>query len=331
MPYSDLLGSIGMSHKITEPMKVKISDIEFEISSQPDEFGDGQLVTFSPVGDHDLVNKHQNYFKYSAQVNQKSGLINFIGLDLDSGHYANGWFKTNSLKSGPLLWFWFMMREFKDYLFLQTEYNKYQFTKGSNIKFLLTNNSILDINSEFDPTESLIYGKVKLSCYPYNLTQDEIELFKSEKFKKWKYTNNTMSFEGGRTIAHPLGIEENIIVAANIYDYLVKQYFPDHKRIKEREDRKETAIQENCSLYIMKDLSNGYYKIGISNNPEYRERTLQSEKPTIELLESKEFASRKLATAIESAIHSAYQQHRLRGEWFDLKSQHLDEILELFK
>ena len=71
-----------------------------------------------------------------------------------------------------------------------------------------------------------------------------------------------------------------------------------------------------CYVYLMKDISNGYYKIGISNTPEYREKTLQSEKPTIELLASKKYPTRKIAEAIESALHTAYSQQRLRGEWF---------------
>ena len=54
--------------------------------------------------------------------------------------------------------------------------------------------------------------------------------------------------------------------------------------------------------------------------PEYCERTFQSKKPTIELVKSKEFAARKIVTAIESAIHNTYQKQRLRGEWFDLRS-----------
>jgi hypothetical protein len=29
-----------------------------------------------------------------------------------------------------------------------------------------------------------------------------------------------------------------------------------------------------CYVYLMKDVSNNYYKIGISKTPEYRERTL---------------------------------------------------------
>lgn len=83
---------------------------------------------------------------------------------------------------------------------------------------------------------------------------------------------------------------------------------------------------EACSVYLMHDVANGYYKIGMSNNPVYRESTLQSEKPTIELLCSKEFPSRALASAIESALHKVYDAKRLRGEWFSLAENDVSEI-----
>ena len=53
----------------------------------------------------------------------------------------------------------------------------------------------------------------------------------------------------------------------------------------------------------MIDHNTGYHKIGISNNPSYREQTLQSEKPTIDMLCCKSFPNRKIAQSIESALH----------------------------
>ncbi|MBR4499545.1 MAG: GIY-YIG nuclease family protein [Paludibacteraceae bacterium] len=83
---------------------------------------------------------------------------------------------------------------------------------------------------------------------------------------------------------------------------------------------------EPCSVYLMHDLANGYYKIGISNNPEYRERTLQSEKPTIELVIAKEFPVRRIAEAFEAALHKTYESKRLRGEWFRLGSNDVEDL-----
>ena len=89
--------------------------------------------------------------------------------------------------------------------------------------------------------------------------------------------------------------------------------------------------KEVCYVYLMKDISNGYYKIGISNRPEYRERTLQSEKPTIELLTAKPFTSRIIAEAIEQALHKAFGEKRLRGEWFELTPSDVNDIIQTLK
>lgn len=73
-----------------------------------------------------------------------------------------------------------------------------------------------------------------------------------------------------------------------------------------------------CYVYLMHDKRNGYHKIGMSNKPNVREKTLQSEVPAIEMVCSKKYPSRKIAKAIESALHNAYAEQRVRGEWFDL-------------
>lgn len=85
-------------------------------------------------------------------------------------------------------------------------------------------------------------------------------------------------------------------------------------------------INSACYVYLMHDTANGFFKIGLSNKPEYRERTLQSEKPTIELVCAKVFPSRVIAEAIETALHKAFGDKRLRGEWFSLTSTDVEQI-----
>ena len=63
-----------------------------------------------------------------------------------------------------------------------------------------------------------------------------------------------------------------------------------------------------CFVYLMYDEANGFYKIGMSNNPVYREGTLQSEKPTIKLIASHKYPTRKFAFAIEAALHNLYSK-----------------------
>ncbi len=91
------------------------------------------------------------------------------------------------------------------------------------------------------------------------------------------------------------------------------------------------ATEEPCFVYLMVDTTNGYHKIGISNHPEYRERTLQSEKPTIEKVCAKQFPSRQIAIAIESALHSTFSLKRIRGEWFNLTAEDVAQVIETLK
>ena len=88
-----------------------------------------------------------------------------------------------------------------------------------------------------------------------------------------------------------------------------------------------SKIAEECFVYLMEDTANGYHKIGISNHPEYREGTLQSEKPTIELICAKRYPSRLIASAIESSLHKAFENKHIRGEWFDLTLEDVKDII----
>ena len=101
----------------------------------------------------------------------------------------------------------------------------------------------------------------------------------------------------------------------------------------ERVNREHAEIDANkkndsCWVYLMHDLANNAYKIGISNNPEYRERTLQSEKPSIEKLAAKLFPTRDIARAFESSLHKVYEIRRMRGEWFRLEPNEVEEVMK---
>lgn len=63
--------------------------------------------------------------------------------------------------------------------------------------------------------------------------------------------------------------------------------------------------------YLMKDNNTGLYKIGKSKNPKNREKTLQSEKPTLKMVKI-------WSKNIEKHLHYIYKEQRVRGEWFEL-------------
>jgi len=76
-------------------------------------------------------------------------------------------------------------------------------------------------------------------------------------------------------------------------------------------------------IYIMVDRNTGFYKIGRSINVLNRERTLQSEKPSIELCFSFESNMSK-----EKELHGMFSDKRVRGEWFNLDE---NDILKIKK
>lgn len=75
----------------------------------------------------------------------------------------------------------------------------------------------------------------------------------------------------------------------------------------------------------MKDTSNGFYKIGKSVNPSYRERTLMAEKPTIKLI----FSEKEKGDFTEKNLHSLFSECRIRGEWFELSKAQVRYICHL--
>jgi len=90
----------------------------------------------------------------------------------------------------------------------------------------------------------------------------------------------------------------------------------------EKVEKKNTSQSERLTkIYVMIDKNTGYYKIGRSKNPSIRERTLQSEKPTIEMLFNSDAKVKD-----EKVLHDKFYEKRVRGEWFDLNGSDLCTI-----
>lgn len=79
-------------------------------------------------------------------------------------------------------------------------------------------------------------------------------------------------------------------------------------------------------IYLMFDNNNNYYKIGRSNNPKYRESTLQSEKPSIDLL-----FYWKDEPHVEKMLHYLHSNKRIRGEWFALNSNDVNNLIAEYR
>jgi len=100
----------------------------------------------------------------------------------------------------------------------------------------------------------------------------------------------------------------------------------ENNRLKSYNSRPLIYQRENIKpkCYLMIDEATGLVKIGKSINPENRERTLQSEKPTIKMIHY-------FDNDIERELHNKFRDKRVRGEWFRLDMNEVSEIIKAKK
>lgn len=89
--------------------------------------------------------------------------------------------------------------------------------------------------------------------------------------------------------------------------------------------RSEPAQKRHQKVYVLHNIRNGYYKIGRSFDVPFREKTLQSEEPEIELL-----MNVVAPASMERELHAKYSDKRVRGEWFRLDESDIIQLSELF-
>jgi hypothetical protein len=85
------------------------------------------------------------------------------------------------------------------------------------------------------------------------------------------------------------------------------------------------------AVYIMADSTTKVYKIGISNDPNYRKRTLQRDKYSVVLYAYVYLTSRDKAFSFERELHQMFNEKRLQGEWFELTDEELESIINAFR
>ena len=228
--------------------------------------------------------------------------------------------------------------------------NEWKIDKGDTISLLFDNGQILDFKSNAKPVKQNYvisipdaekhnkYHKLKQveTSFSAPLYQEDLNILFNNNIESFRIT---FAKEDKNPIAQKFDnsglfgyIQEAIHCYVKEFLRIIKQEFPHY----EFPTRNIQIVQQSynfpgCYVYLMRDTTNGYFKIGISNKPEYREKTLQSEKPTIELLAYKKYPTRKIAEAIESALHTAYGQQRIRGEWFSLDGTDAAVIIETLK
>lgn len=79
-------------------------------------------------------------------------------------------------------------------------------------------------------------------------------------------------------------------------------------------------------VYLMHNKINSHTKIGTSQKPVFREKTLQAQEPEVELI-----AYWNAPPEQEKVLHRIFIQKRIRGEWFNLKTEDFKTIKEIMK
>lgn len=82
-------------------------------------------------------------------------------------------------------------------------------------------------------------------------------------------------------------------------------------------------------VYLLQSLENGYYKIGVSKNPQKRIDQLQTGNSS-EIKLKYVFLS-EIPYKVESSIKNYYLSYRKKGEWFDLPLLEEQKFIEKCK
>ncbi len=233
------------------------------------------------------------------------------------------------------LFFTFNYLNNRDYIIFHFNPKQIRPIKNDKICFLFKNDKKIIFNLYRNPIPSKNNKSENVLEIKFILTNQELDLLANQNLKKWKIVLKKGEIEilggnFGEVNNYKSKSNLNIVIKKFAKDYIkllnteIENYQPTEIR---KKDTIEIYKDKICYVYLMKDTSNNYYKIGISNRPKYREKTLQSEKPTIELLISKKFPVRKMAESFEKALHETYSESRIRGEWFDLTEKEIENII----
>lgn len=109
-------------------------------------------------------------------------------------------------------------------------------------------------------------------------------------------------------------------------DYDIEELRIEHeKRVKASKTPAVNRDLIESNIYLMSNRRNGLTKIGISQDPKHREKTLQSQEPEIDLIYT--MAGNRLK---ELKLHEYFAEKRIRGEWFDLTEEDIESIKVFF-
>lgn len=240
--------------------------------------------------------------------------------------------KKKELLKMPYLWHFNFENVSGRYYLLYSFSKKYlKLDRSCSLHMLMDNGAVVTLLPETNPVNDV--------CR-FSLSLADVDELESSKFIKWRITNGEgVVIRSGDNVCYNDKNDKTGIIQRLSYE-LFQNFIKDFRKIVRANIPKEelematlekTGNSSTCYVYLMNDTTNNFYKIGISNKPKYREHTLQSDKPTIELICAKEYPTRAIAEAIESALHRVYGNKRIRGEWFNLDTSDVEDIKNTLK
>jgi hypothetical protein len=224
------------------------------------------------------------------------------------------------------------------YLVINYNLQKLKLKNGDVVYFCFENSIVLEYYIKDKPYQIVCENGLKYSEVKFKLDKNDFNSFRDLTFEGWKIKQTQeqiIHFSNHINTAYLNSTNLQIVINNLFKDFLefgnkniqnFESLFNCNNQI---EELKKTNSNQNeeCYVYLMIDKINKYHKIGLSNSPKFREKTLQSEKPTIEIVLSKKYTNRRIASMIEKSFHQLYSNKRIRGEWFKLDEEELNEII----
>lgn len=304
-----------------------------------------ELHLFSVYKDRASLMKHHFYFYDRQKIDEFDGTISLSWVtdrrlpkcEEDESYLDDYPGVEMSAGFGNYIIVSFELKNNIPYIVFSVDSNKIRLSNGDFLDMQFVGDNGDNIVLKFPITNNCIAKRVSNvydKSFYCELSQDDIFCMMNYDCVSWR----------ARFSKQPLmtvvGSNESIWCpkeyAVDVFKAFAKRYMEliEELRIEHtiefsssNDDSTYIVSDDACYVYLMLDTSTGYYKIGMSNNPEYRERTLQSEKPTIVKLCAKEFPNRAIAGAFESALHKTFESKRLRGEWFELDDNDITAII----
>jgi len=158
---------------------------------------------------------------------------------------------------------------------------------------------------------------------------------KHKKMSRKDYLNSWNKAGEKRNSEELMELEESIYPTPIKHN---KEYFKKKKEktkatpkesAKKKVDYSSNQYTEVGNVYLMKSDLNGRIKIGrTKDKPVYRERTLQSQEPEVNLIFHREVLH---MNETERYLHTLFDSKRFRGEWFDLSGDDIEKAKSIIK